>query len=140
MKLTGAPILLQTGKKDIVTPLKKCQIMIEEEISDEQKSLVSINGHENARHAFDHPVLARLPIPISMNAQVPANCDIREQSKGEFYEKYTNSRVTGDNVKSILEKCSSYNGVAGYNKEATYNSLAITKRFIEKYLLSEYEL
>ncbi len=140
MRLTGAPILLQTGQKDVVTPVKKCQIMIDEEISDEQKSLVSINVHENARHAFDHPVLARLPIPISMNAQVPANCDIREQSEGEFYEMYTNSRVTGDNVKSILEKCSSYNGVAGYNKEATHNSLAITKRFIKKYLLSEYEL
>ncbi len=140
MTLTGVPILLQGGEKDIVTPIKSCQKLIDDEIHEEQKSLVFIYSHENARHAFDHPVLARIPIPISMNAQVPVNCDFREESSGEFVELYTNRKISGENIKSILDECSSYNGVAGYNKRATQHSLSVTKEFIEKHLLHNRDL
>ena len=139
MKLTGAPLLIIGGDKDIVTPVSKCQIMISEEVEDEQQSLISISELKNARHAFDHPVLARLPFPISMNAQVPANCEIRQRGQGEFYEVHSNEIVSGENIKLILEQCSAYNGVAGYNKEATQNALSITKEFLAKHLLSDYE-
>ena len=136
MSITGAPILIQGGEKDIVTPVKKCEQLINEELTEESKQAITIKYHPKARHAFDHPILARIPFVLSLNAQVPALCDLRENEYGDFIEKYSNKYITGENIKSILEECSTFNGSAGRNREATQNALDITKKFLTEHLLN----
>lgn len=135
MKTTSVPILIQGGGKDIITPVKKCVQLAEEELTIQDQSLVIIKTHMNARHAFDHPVLSKIPIPISLNAQVPGLCEIHQDESGNFLETYKEIKVTSDNIKSVLENCSTFNGVAGYNDEATQSALVITQQFLSHYLL-----
>ncbi len=135
MRTTGAPILIQGGSKDIITPVSQCEQLINEEVPMDSRHDIAIKYHPKARHAFDHPTLARIPIMLSLNAQVPALCDLRENPPGHFVEMYTGQKVTGDNIKSVLEECSTFNGTAGSNRKATNNALEITKKFIEKHLL-----
>jgi dienelactone hydrolase len=135
MKTTSVPILIQAGEKDVITPVKKCVQMVEETLSVEEKLLVTIKSHMKARHAFDHPMLSKIPIPISLNAQVPGLCEIHENKNGDFMEILSKVEVTSENIKSVLEDCSTFNGVAGYNAEVTRVALDITKQFLKQHLL-----
>ncbi len=135
MSTTGAPILVQGGDKDIITPVKKCEQLINEEFSENDKQQVVIKHHPKARHAFDHPILARVPFMLALDAQVPALCDLRQGDNGEFIERHSNQKVTGDNIKTVLEACSTFNGNAGSHRRATRDALAITKAFLSEHLL-----
>ena len=135
MKTTSAEILIQGGDKDIITPVNKCVQLVEEKLTSEEKLRVAIEIHANTRHAFDHPVLSKIPIPISLNAQVPGSCEIHENIDGDFVEILSNVKVTGNNIKSVLEECSSFNGIAGYSSEATEAALEITKKFLRHHLM-----
>lgn len=135
MSTTGAPILIQGGDKDVVTPVKICEQLIDEEITATDKKTITVKHHPTARHAFDHPTLAKVPIVLSLNAQVPALCDIRQTADGNFVEMYSNKKVSGNNIKSVLEVCSTFNGSAGSNRQATNDALEITKQFIAEHLL-----
>ncbi|MEM8843416.1 MAG: dienelactone hydrolase family protein [Pseudomonadota bacterium] len=135
MKTTGAPVLIQAGAKDIVTPLKACRELITEDFSQADQSTFTIKEYSKARHAFDHPILSRVPFPISLTAQVPANCKIEEKSRNNFYEIYNNKPIYQDNVAEVLEACSQYKGKAGYNKQAASQALLDTKEFLKLHLL-----
>lgn len=135
MSVTGAPILIQGGDKDIITPVKKCEQLIHEEFTRDDAQVITVKNHPKARHAFDHPTLAKVPMMLSLDAQVPALCDLRENAQGEFIEMHSKQMVTGDNIKSVLEACSTYNGNAGSNRKATRNALEITKNFLTDHLL-----
>tara|TARA_R110002049_G_scaffold2743_3_gene20990 strand:- start:36394 stop:37389 length:996 start_codon:yes stop_codon:yes gene_type:complete len=135
MKTTSVPILIQGGKKDVITPANMCLQLIEQEFSLEDKLQISVEIHENARHAFDHPMLSRIPIPISLNAQVPGLCEIHENEQGKFIETHKGIEVSSANIKTVLEDCSTFNGIAGYDKESTQAALSVTKQFIINHLL-----
>ncbi|MFK7794492.1 MAG: dienelactone hydrolase family protein [Gammaproteobacteria bacterium] len=135
MKTTSKPILIQGGGKDTITPVEKCVQLAEEELSVEEKYFVAIKTHINARHAFDHPLLSKIPIPISLNAQVPGLCEIQQNENGSFIETYKEIEVTSRNIKTVLENCSTFNGVAGYNDDASQAALIITQQFLSRYLL-----
>ena len=135
MSTTGMPILIQGGEKDVITPVKKCQQIIDEEFTQESKQSVIVKSHPKARHAFDHPILARVPFMLALDAQVPAFCDLRQDETGEFTEIHSNEKVTGENIKSVLEACSTATGNAGSHRRATKNALEITTTFLKKHLI-----
>ena len=136
MQVTGAPILIQGGSKDIITPVDKCSQLVREEFSESDQASVLVKTHIGARHAFDHPTLSKVPFPLSLDAQVPALCDIRQNDQSEFIEVYKNVVVNSDNVKSVLENCSTFNGMASYNRKAAQSALEIFKEFITQHLLN----
>ena len=135
MSTTGMPILIQGGERDVITPVKKCQQLIDEELTQENKLNINIESHPKARHAFDHPILARVPFMLALDAQVPALCDLRQDHTGAFTEMHGNINVTGDNIKSVLDACSTSNGNAGSHRRATKNALEITETFLKQHLL-----
>ena len=135
MSTTGMPILIQGGERDVITPVKKCQQLIEEELTEIDKQHIDIKSHPKARHAFDHPILARVPFMLALDAQVPALCDLRQDHSGTFTEMHSNISVTGDNIKSVLAACSTSNGNAGSHRRAAKTALEITQTFLSQHLL-----
>ena len=134
MQTTGAPILIHGGSRDIVTPIKRCKNLAKNLFDKENGSNVTIKEYPSARHAFDHPVLARLPFKISMDAQVPWNCSIKETRPGQFIEEHSNIYVTHKNIAEILHRCSKYKGVAKYNRKAARTALMATQKGISSSL------
>lgn len=131
METTNAPMLIHGGGKDIVTPIQVCRDLIQHEIPISSAKRIEMHEYPAARHAFDHPLLAKIPIPISMNAQVPADCSIHETSPGKFTEKHNNEHVSSQNIKQVLQMCSKYNGIAGYDRQAAQEALKVTKDFLD---------
>ena len=136
MQTTGAPILIQGGSKDYVTPISQCKNLVENAFTDEDNSNITIKEHAGARHAFDHPVLGRLPFKVSMDAQIPADCSIKEVNPGWFIEENTGVKVTHNNIGEVLHRCSKYKGEAKYNRKAARSALALTQEFLNTYIVN----
>lgn len=139
MQTTGAPILIQGGSKDIVTPIKHCTDLVKNSLIDQDKSNIQIKEYPDARHAFDHPTLGKIPIPftLTMDAQVPKHCRIQEFKPGKFIEEYNSTEVTYKNISEVLSACSEPTGVAKYNKKAARIALAETKEFLKTHLIEK---
>ncbi len=139
MQTTGAPILIQGGSKDIVTPIQQCIDLVENSLPADENSNIKINKFADARHAFDHPTLGKIPIPftLTMDAQVPKHCKIEETKPGKFIETYNNTEVTHKNISEVLSACSEPTGVAKYNKKAARIALSETKNFLKTHLSIE---
>ena len=139
MQTTGAPILIQGGSKDIVTPIKHCTDLVENSLIDKDKTNIEIKEYPDARHAFDHPTLGKIPIPftLTMDAQVPKHCRIQEYKPGKFIEEYKNTEVTHKNISEVLSACSEPTGVAKYNRKAARIALFETKEFLKTHLLNK---
>ena len=134
-KTTGAPILIQGGSKDVVTPISKCRDLTDYVQTKTDYSNITIIEHRLARHAFDHPALAIFPFPISMNVQVPSNCKIREIERNKFVEVKTNKTVSNKNIKETLMQCSTFTGIAGYDSESADVAQEKTLEFLTNHLL-----
>lgn len=137
MQTTGAPILIQGGSKDFVTPISSCKNLVENVFSDKDNSNITIKVYPGARHAFDHPVLGRLPFKVSMDAQIPADCSIKEVSPGRFIEENTGVQVTHKNISEVIHRCSKYKGEAKYNRKAARAALAVTQEFLNTYIVKK---
>ena len=135
MSMSNAPVLVQGGGKDIITPVKKCQQLVDDVVSHDDAQKITIKQYPKARHAFDHPTLAKVPMMLALDAQVPALCDIRQNALGEFIEMHSNIKVTGENIKSVLEACSTYNGNAGSHRRSAREALEVTKSFLTEHIL-----
>ncbi len=137
MQTTGAPILIQGGGKDIVTPIALCTDLVENSLINKDSSNIKINEYPDARHAFDHPTLGKIPIPftLTMDAQVPKHCKIREIEPGKFIETYNNVDVSHENISDVLSACSEYTGVAKYNRKAAHDALSATKEFLKAHIV-----
>ena len=136
MQTTSAPILIHGGEKDIVTPVKRCKNLVRNVLNEENGASITIKEYPAARHAFDHPVLARVPFKISMDAQVPWNCSIKETSSGQFIEEHSNIYVSHKNIAEVLHRCSKYKGVAKYNRKAARTALMVTQEFLNVHLIN----
>ena len=131
MKTTGAPILIQGGSKDFVTPISRCKTLVENAMNNGDTSLITIKEYASARHAFDHPVLGRLPFKVAMDAQIPADCSIKEIYPGKFIEESTGAQATHRNIGEVLHRCSTYKGEAKYNRKAAREALEETQKFLK---------
>lgn len=116
-RTTGAPILIQSGSRDRITPPELCENLIEE--LDETNpgldaQLVVLDG---ARHAFDHPYLRHIPV-IPTGYYTPVDCRIREVSPGAFMEMSHEAEVTAATQSEVLRQCSAQGYLAGGDPEA----------------------
>lgn len=136
MQTTGAPILIQGGGKDFVTPISSCKSLLKNTLSAAEHANITIKEYPGARHAFDHPVLGRLPFKVAMDAQIPADCHIKEISPGQFVEQSTGSRVSHENIGEVLHSCSKYKGEAKYNRKAARDALTVTQDFLTTYIMN----
>ncbi len=135
MRTTGVPIAIHGGSRDVVTPIEQCENFVRYQLQDEDKSHIQIVRYENARHAFDHPALQKIPFVVPMNVQVPGNCLFVEERKGIFVEKSTRRHVNGDNFSQVLSLCSHHHGAAGRNRDAAMLAGENAKLFIQETLL-----
>lgn len=137
MQTTGSPILIQGGSKDFVTPINRCKTLVENELTADNASHVTIKEYRSARHAFDHPVLGRLPFKVAMDAQIPADCSIKEIHPGKFIEESTGTQATHQNIGEVLHRCSKYKGEAKYNRKAAREALKETQKFLKTYIVTK---
>ncbi len=116
-RTTGAPILLQIGDSDSVTPLAFCETLVGEISAVDPNADVAVLSYPDARHAFDHPALSALGwVPIS--GMIPGDCLIQEQADGEFVEVTTGMIATGENLADVLTACGRNAAEAGGDAEA----------------------
>lgn len=138
MQTTGAPILIQAGAKDFVTPISRCKNLVETTFNHKDTANITIKEYAGARHAFDHPVLGRLPFKVAMDAQIPADCRIKEITPGQFVEQSTGAQVSHENIGEVLHSCSKYKGEAKYNRKAARQALAETQAFLKNHIIAEH--
>lgn len=116
-RTTGAPILLQIGDSDSVTPLAFCEALVEEVGTIDPNVDVTLVIYPEARHAFDHPALSLLGwVPIS--GIIPGDCRIQEQPDGRFVEVTTGMVSTGESLGDVLTACGCSAAEAGGDAEA----------------------
>jgi dienelactone hydrolase len=113
---TGAPLLIQMGRQDDVTPAALCEQLVAELRREAPNALVDLVVYPHAAHAFDHPLLAGLELDVV--GQIPAGCLVREEEPGRFVEQRSGALVTAATLKSILSACSRARGHAGGDREA----------------------
>ncbi|MEM7123415.1 MAG: dienelactone hydrolase family protein [Pseudomonadota bacterium] len=110
---TGAPVLIQMGDNDNVTPAVLCRDLVAS-MAGEPVDLVIYPG---ARHAFDHPTLDGLDwVPVT--GMIPSDCLIEETGPGVFVERTTGDTVDGASLGDVLTACGRRGAEAGGNAEA----------------------
>lgn len=132
---TGAPILIQSGELDNVAPPLLCKELVTDMRSTDPQAPIRLVVHEDARHAFDHPLLVVGALPVSGIA--PADCRFREVEPGVLVEGETGEIANADSLKDLLAHCSHGYGVAGGNDEAAEDAWAQTTAFLAQTLLKE---
>jgi len=126
---TGAPVLIQTGARDDLVPPEHCAELIAASRGLQGPPDMKLVVHPEARHAFDHPMLAPFgSLPIT--APSPASCRLAQQADGSFVETHSGVRVTAQNLKAVLEPCSR-SGHAGGNEEVAAAAWKNTLAFLQ---------
>ncbi|MBX6321491.1 MAG: dienelactone hydrolase family protein, partial [Rhodospirillaceae bacterium] len=108
---TGAPVLIQIGKRDDVTPAALCEALVDELRRETPDALIDLVIYPQAEHAFDHPLLAELELDVV--GEIPAGCLVREEPDGAFVEQRSGERVTASTLKAVVKACSLPRGHAG---------------------------
>ncbi len=110
---TGAPVLIQMGDNDNVTPVSLCRDVVASMASDD----VALVIYPGVRHAFDHPSLDGLDwVPVT--GMIPSDCLIEEKSPGIFVERTTGDMVDGASLRDVLGACGRRGAEAGGDAEA----------------------
>ena len=133
-RTTGAPILIQAGGADEVTPPYLCTELLQQFRTVNPMQQADMIVHEGARHGFDHPVLENIAWSPT-GGVTPASCLIREVRPNEYIEESTGRFVHSKNLKSIIWGCSGSIGVVGGDKEAGAQALKETVSFLQRNLL-----
>lgn len=132
-RTTGAPILIQSGSRDRITPPELCEELIDElDVTNPglDAQLVVLDG---ARHAFDHPYLRHITA-IPTNYYTPVDCRIREMRPGEFMEMSHGAMVTATTQSEVLRQCSAQGYLAGGDPEAGATAWDNTRQFLGRNL------
>jgi len=135
--LTGAPIIVHSGKEDAVTPASLCEDHVDRlrnASRDEQQ--ITLYTYADARHAFDHPLLPSFP-PLGVSYLIPRNCRISENANGHYVEEHTKRPVSSENLKEVLMACSEKGASVAYNRQAAALSLKRTLEFLDRHLLAD---
>ena len=110
LRTTGAPILIHSGAEDRITPAGLCQTLVDEMRA--ESSNVEFRVYPGAKHAFEHPILARLPdLPIGY--EVPTNCRIVGRDD-QYVETSTEQAVFGSSYQAVLSECSNEGALGEY--------------------------
>jgi len=132
-RTTGAPILIQSGSRDRITPPELCEELIEELDETNPGLDAELVVLEGARHAFDHPYLRHIPV-IPTGYYTPVDCRIREVSPGEFMEMSHEAEVTAATQSEVLRQCSAQGYLAGGDPVAGAAAWDNTRQFLDQNL------
>ena len=135
---TGAPILIQSGGRDLITPAEVCRDLLTEMRAHDPSIQAEMIVHPEARHAFDHPYLAHLPA-VPTRYLAPHRCLIRERRPGLFIEESRDTELFASNLSSALEACSRAGFLAGGHPASAAAAWENTERFLRRHLLSSTE-
>lgn len=125
---TGAPVLIQVGALDDLVPPERCAELIAATRGPQGPNRMHLIVHPDARHAFDHPLLALFGnLPVS--APSPASCTLEQRADGSFVELHSARDVNQDNLGEVLAACSR-GGHAGGNESAAAAAYASTLAFL----------
>lgn len=102
---TGRPILLQVGAADEITPAADCATLVEGWRAVEPALALELAVYPGAGHAFDHPLLGDLALPV--RGAIPNRCRFVEQADGGFVEARSRRPVSAENLAETLAACSS---------------------------------
>lgn len=132
-RTTGAPVLIQAGDSDNVTPLAFCRELIDEVVKSDGAADIELLVYPGARHAFDHPTLSSLGwVPVS--GMIPGDCLIREHADGRFVETTTGMEAHGGNLADVLTACGRKGAEAGGDAEAAEAARLALLRFLNEAL------
>lgn len=110
---TGAPVLMQMGDNDNVTPAALCRDLV----TSMAGGPVDLVIYPGVRHAFDHPTLDGLDwVPVT--GMIPSDCLIEETHPGVFVETTTGATVDGASLRDVLTACGRRGAEAGGDAEA----------------------
>ena len=110
---TGAPVLVQMGDNDNVTPVALCRDLA----ASMDPGAMSLVVYPGARHAFDHPTLDALGwVPVT--GMIPSDCLIEERDPGVFVERTTGQIVDGESLYDVLTACGRRGAEAGGSPDA----------------------
>ncbi len=129
---TGAPVLVQMGRRDDVTPAALCEALVDELQREAPQALIDLVVYPQAEHAFDHPLLAGIELDVV--GEIPAGCLVREEPPGTFVEQRSGERVTAATLKAVVKACSLPRGHAGGDRAAARQAEARTLAFLRAVL------
>jgi len=133
---TGAPVLIQGGELDSITPLSLCRTLAQRWQAADPGAHINVVGYPQARHGFDHPLLKHLGW-VPMTAQVPGECHIRELADHRFVEDATQQALDSTDFFAIMRECGGSEGIAGGNAEARAAAMNRAVAFFSTHLLRQ---
>ena len=136
LKTTRAPVQIHSSALDTVTPPELCQDMVKAMKKANPRADIEMHVYEEARHAFDHPVLWSLP-KLQVTYAVPKQCRLQENKNGKFTELSQNIQVNSDTFEEVILGCSEKGSWVSGNKEAAELAYERTFSFLDKYLKEE---
>ncbi|MGN7438610.1 MAG: dienelactone hydrolase family protein [Alcanivorax sp.] len=100
----GSPVQIHSGGHDVITPASLCAALSDKVKRQNPASPITFFEYEGQRHAFTHPKLGALKLPVSY--PYPAHCRIIEQANGSFVEQSSGRIIDADNLSDIINGCS----------------------------------
>lgn len=99
-----APVQIHSGGFDVITPSALCARLSDEVKAQYPDAPLSFYEYPGQRHAFTHPKIGRLKLPVSY--PYPKYCRIEEQSDGSFTETSSGQTLSADSLSDIIGACS----------------------------------
>lgn len=137
MRTTGAPIMVQVGEADTVTPADACRKL---------ESLVTVQDpdadfrlyvHKGAHHAFDHPYAGNFFLNrFEKGFPIPTQCYFREVSPGRFVEDYSGLTMTPETLPKALQACSTRTALVIGDEEVAEKAHRLMMDLVEETLLA----
>lgn len=134
LQTTGAPVIMHMGSRDSVSPPPLCEALSRSVQASDPTADFALHVHDNARHAFDHPMLAWFS-SLPTSGVAPTSCRIVETAAGIFEERHSGRQVNGSNLAEVLDGCSSEGALVGSNEVAAADAWAITRDAIDRHLM-----
>lgn len=134
-RLTGAPVMVQTGARDRSTPAPLCEELAARWRAQNPGVTLTLTVHPNARHAFEHPTLGRWPLGLlPVEKPVPRNCRFEETAADRFVERASGLEITADNLAEAVEICSEIGSEVAFDREAADAARAAVLDFLDRHL------
>lgn len=130
LRTSGAPIRIHAGGKDTITPPERCKNLFNQVAKIDPDLDFEIFVYEDARHAFEHPILAHMP-PLTVGYKIPKKCKIRQNLDGFFFEEMQGKLLNSKNFSKTINDCSEKGALVSGNPEAAETAFALVFKTLE---------
>ncbi|MEM8776284.1 MAG: dienelactone hydrolase family protein [Pseudomonadota bacterium] len=127
------PVQVHVGALDTITPPDLCRRLIAKIQKQDTRAAIEMHVYENARHAFEHPILKNLPrLPVGY--AVPKDCRIVERPDGKFLETSQKLEINSDTFEQVISGCSEKGASVSGNKAAAELAYARVFKFLDQHM------